>query len=311
MARLGRCRGGSLGSGRQEHLEGGTAAGPILHPGPATVELREPAHQRQADPGAGRVRGHGGPLAERFEDRLAEVLVDARPVVFDGEQGAVVMGFEANPDRAVARRVPGGVHREVLDDALQLRRIHPQHHGADVDHHGAFGERIEALDRAPGQGADVGGAVLRLHDASVEPVDVEEVLQQTVQLAGVRGDPFLQVDPILGVHVRRAFQRDRQPQDRGERAPELVRDGGEERVLHLVEGSQSFGRFPLTLFGFAQRLLGELALGDVHQDALEVGRIAVLVVQERRLVVHPDRATVAREHPVLGVPRRPSAMARR
>ena len=50
---------------------------------------------------------------------------------------------------------------------------------------------------------------------------------------------------------------------------QFVRHGGEERVLHLVERAEAFGRFSLALLGLAQRLLGQLALGDVEDHALE------------------------------------------
>ena len=41
---------------------------------------------------------------------------------------------------------------------------------------------VEALDGPPREGAHVGHAVLRLHDAPVEPVDVQQILQQPVEL---------------------------------------------------------------------------------------------------------------------------------
>ena len=39
----------------------------------------------------------------------------------------------------------------------------------------AAGERLEALDRAPRERPHVGHPVLRLHDAAVQAVDVEQV----------------------------------------------------------------------------------------------------------------------------------------
>ena len=82
-----------------------------------------------------------------------------------------------------------------------------------------------------------------------------------------------------------------------------MRDRGQEGILHLVERPESFGRLPLTLLALAERLLGELAFRHVEDHALQVQRGPVLRVQERRLVVNPDRAAVGPVDPVLRGPR--------
>ena len=207
-----------------------------------------------------------GPLAERLEDRLSQLLGNAGPVVLDHDQDAVALGLDPEPDRAIGLRVAGRVHQEVLDDPLDLRGIHRDHDRFGEDHDRAVGEGVEALDRASRERADVGHAVLRVDDPSVEPVDVEQVLQQAVELAGVRGEPLEQIVAVVLDHLR-AFEGERQPQDRGERAAQLVRDRGEERVLHVVECSQSFGGLALTLLRLAERVLGQLPLGDVGHHA--------------------------------------------
>ena len=80
------------------------------------------------------------------------------------------------------------------------------------------------------------------------------------------GEPLQQVVPV-GLDHLRALERQRQPEDRRERAAELVRHGGEERVLHLVERAEALGGLALPLLRFAERMLGELALGDVGDHA--------------------------------------------
>ncbi len=77
-----------------------------------------------------------------------------------------------------------------------------------------------------------------------------------------------EVAPIGLGHVRRAFEGEREPEDRRQRAAELVGDRREERVLHLVERPQTFGGVAFPTLRITQGLLGELALGDVHQHAL-------------------------------------------
>ena len=98
-----------------------------------------------------------------------------------------------------------------------------------------------------------------------------------------------------------------EPEDRGQRRPEVVRDRLQERVLHLVERAE-----PLCRFAFAperlrvlplaptERLLGALALGDVDHQAAELSR-PLRAAHHVHHVADPDRAAVGRGHPVLEV----------
>ena len=61
--------------------------------------------------------------------------------------------------------------------------------------------------------------------------------------------------PRAGASSRVLLQRERRTEDRGERGAEVVRDGLEERVLHLVERSE-----PLRRLAFAPEGLGVLPL---------------------------------------------------
>ena len=108
----------------------------------------------------------------------------------------------------------------------------------------ARASRLSTVRR--GERADVGQRYCGVDDAAVQPVDVEQVLQQPIELARVRGEAFQQVVAV-GLDHLRALERERQPEDRGERAAQLVGDRGEERVLHLVERAQPLGGLALAL----------------------------------------------------------------
>ena len=98
--------------------------------------------------------------------------------------------------------------------------------------------------------------------------------------------------------------------DRRERRAELVRDEGDELVLHPVELAEAL---VLQLRLREERLavrLGLLARGDVERISLRVPGPAGLVPHDRVAVLEPDGAAVLREDPVLEL-QRPAALARR
>jgi hypothetical protein len=96
------------------------------------VELREPPDERQPDTDARRMLRRVGALPERFEDRLAELGRDARPVVLHEQEDAIGGRMNADPDRGGLRRVPDGVGEQVLDDPLDLRGVHGDGDRRDV-----------------------------------------------------------------------------------------------------------------------------------------------------------------------------------
>ena len=83
-----------------------------------------------------------------------------------------------------------------------------------------------------------------------------------------------------GMSSSRLLERERRAEDRRERRAEVVRDGLEERVLHLVERAEPLRCLSLALEGLgvlplarAKRLLGALAFGDVdHETAEDLSR---------------------------------------
>ena len=78
---------------------------------------------------------------------------------------------------------------------------------------------------------------------------------------------------LVELHVA-PFEGDREAEDRGERRAQVVRDGLQERVLHLVERSETLGRLPLDVERALQLGLRLLALGHVEQESLPVGGLA-------------------------------------
>jgi hypothetical protein len=130
----------------------------------------------------------------------------------------------------------------------------------------------------PDQRADVGGPALWRHDAPLEPVEIEQVAEQPLQLARVRGHPMHEVERVGCRHLQPAlFEREGRAEDRCQRRAEVVRDGLEERVLHLVEGAEPLGglafaqeRLRVLPFRLAQGLLGMAPLGDVDGEPSEL-----------------------------------------
>ena len=76
-------------------------------------------------------------------------------------------------------------------------------------------------------------------------------------------------------------------------------DERDELVLHAVEAPQALVLGPLAVEEplplFCQRAL----LGDVDDVSLPVADLAALVAHRNASVLHPDLATVPRDHPVL------------
>ena len=139
---------------------------------------------------------------------------------------------------------------------------------------------LRAVHAAVDELRQIGRPALRADDASLQPVEVEQVRQQPLELAGVRGDAAHQVERVLLRQLElRLLERERRAQDRGQRRPQVVRDGLQERVLHLVERAQPLRglalapeRLRVLPLAPPQRLLGALALGDVDHQAAELAR---------------------------------------
>jgi hypothetical protein len=118
--------------------------------------------------------------------------------------------------------------------------------------------RTSRLSTVPAyDGREIQGAHLRRHDPSRETVDVEEILEQPVELARVHRQPADQL--LLVLYGQGLLEGEREPEYRRQRAPELVRDGSEERVLHPVDRPQAFGGLAFAPLALTQGALGQLA----------------------------------------------------
>src|SRR2546427_12722854 len=107
----------------EEDAERCAAAGAILDPGPAAVQLGESGHERQADADSGPVGILDATLAEGLEDRCPLVLWDARAHILHADERATLLRADPHPDRRAGRRVTNRVRQDVLDDPLDRRRV--------------------------------------------------------------------------------------------------------------------------------------------------------------------------------------------
>ncbi len=103
-------------------------------------------------PVPGGVARDGRSLAERLEDRLAQVVGDAGPVVLDGDERArrPAASTRTQIDESVLR-VPDRVHHEVLDDPLDLRGVDVEittSSVSTVDVAARAGSRLSSVRRA-------------------------------------------------------------------------------------------------------------------------------------------------------------------
>src|SRR4029453_434930 len=174
--------------------DGGAPPGPPLAPRPPAVKLGEAGDERQPDADAGgRARGTGA-LPEGFEDRGLELGRDAAALVLDDDQDPVLAPIHPCPDAAVRRGMPGGVGQQVLDDPLDLRGVDVRDElfGPALDL--APAELFELAYRVADERADGDPPALRRDDPALQSVEIEQVAQQPLELAGVRRDALEQVD---------------------------------------------------------------------------------------------------------------------
>jgi hypothetical protein len=175
---------GVLGVGKEDP-ERGTSAGAFLDPGSAAVEAGELGDQGEADAGAGGVVGDVAALVEGLEDLLAELGRYSRSVVFNQQQDTVVPGMEPDPDGRPRWGVLGRIDDQVLDDPFQLGSISGQAQRRGIDHHRVLVVDTGLVDHPVRQGAEVDQLAARGEGAAGEPVQVQQVAEEPIKLAGV------------------------------------------------------------------------------------------------------------------------------
>ena len=254
---------------------------------------------------------------EAAAQRVAQRVDEAEPV---GQAGEGVV------EDAVAQRLVGAVALErvgehvgrglgevdvLRGEAAGLGRVQVEHavgallagdrHGeaaAHAEHPQRRRHRVAALARPvvddhvqPRLQRGAGVRVARRRGAALGAAALLQAGAQVQAPALAAGLPDAgRVDPFDLGHQRRRLL--------GEpgRVAVLQREAAEPRDCGLLGG------------GAAQLLLGELALGDVVEDAVP-DRVALRVGLEHRLVEDPDDLAGPRDHPV--VDRRPAALERR
>ena len=220
---LGR-RAGPSGSsaGGQEHAERRAAALALLHPGAAPVELGEPLDERQPDPDAGRVNRR----RSRAPDGRARRPLRAARSGIPGPSSSTTISITPPswPPRVPRRARRPGVWRiafetQVLDDPLHLGAVDRGDDGSRLDVDRAAVGVLGLAHRAVDELGEVGGPSLRRDDPALQPVEVEEVAEEPLELARVRRDPADQVERVLVRQLElRLLQRERRAEDRRERA---------------------------------------------------------------------------------------------
>ena len=168
--------------------------------------------------------------------------------------------------------------------------------GVDIGRDDVARRVVDLIDGSGDQRGEVRGPALRSHDATLQPVEVEQVRQQALELASVGRDAADEVEGVgRGEVDAAALEGERRSEDRRQRCSEIVGDRLEERVLHLVEVAKALRRLPFApeglrvlLLARSQGLLGALAFGDVHHEAPELTR-AMRAVHDVHDIAHPRR----------------------
>ena len=122
--------------------------------------------------------------------------------------------------------MPGGVREQVLDDALDAGRVDEGLHGCQVELHLAAPQLLHLRQDAADEGGNVGRFAVRLHDAPVEPVEVEQVGQQPVELPRARGDAVHELATLFRRELLlHAVKHLRGGEHGSDRPTEIVRHG--------------------------------------------------------------------------------------
>ncbi len=208
------------------------------------------------------------------------------------------MPLQPDPDPGIAGGVLHGVAQEVLHDPSHHGRIGGDREGSHVERQATSRHELGVGDELADERPEVELLERRGRDAPVEPLEIEEVAHDAVELPGVRGDPVGHVARLDRFDLEIfAFEGDGEAEDRGERRAEVVRHGLQERGLHLVLEAEPFGLVALALER-PRQLEGAALLGHVDEDAEPVARAPVLIEDQRRLIVDPDGAPVLRDDAV-------------
>ena len=210
------------------------------HPGRAdlpalSVRLDEPPRDRQSEPGAAAAAVRRAPL-ERLEDALPIVFRDPRPLVDHPDRDLVSLppGLDQHrPALAVADRVLD----QVGEGPLELVGVGIDHRQVGIDREAHRIRSRQPLSRRVQHLSEVDRLPVRLGLPRLDPRHVEQVLDQPGEPLALVDDRLTQLLPLLGGQRPRAEGR-AAGDYRGQRRPQVVGDGAQQRGLQLVAATQ-------------------------------------------------------------------------
>ena len=227
------------------------------------MELDEALDEREPQPRARGASGLPAPLVETAENLLLLVRRDAEAGVGHPKLDLASVAAGAQGDRAAGgdelHRVAQQVEENLLDAALVGLDVADVGRTVELDAQvlpeGALARELKHA----GQGrVQIEASQLERHAAGIDGGEVEDVIDQVEQV--VRGtDDAVRV--LFLALIQRAEilvgQNLGEPDDGGERRPELIRDVGEEFGRQPVRGLERLG-------ALAKRALDADAVGDVE-----------------------------------------------
>ena len=181
-------------------------------------------------------------LVEALEDAFELVGGDAAALVADLDLGFVgVDAARAQVDLGVGWRELDCVGDEVGEGLEDAVGIGPDYDALGVEGDAELGFRGSGLLEAGGAAEEVvGGAhgVVELGFAGADAFEFEDVVDEAHEAVGVAGGDAEHLLDLFGARVEGASGDEAEGgAERGERGAQLVGDGGDELVLHAVEGA--------------------------------------------------------------------------
>ena len=231
----------------------------LLHPGATAVHPGKAKHQRQADAGPGRMGRDGRPLPERLEDRLADLGRHPGSGILDHHQRPA-----ARPWTRTHTGVPAGVCRAALASRFSTIRSTL---GAStaistgaVQADGTLAEQLRpcVLDDPADQLAKIDTLTVGVEVPLGERSRSSRLVSRRPSLRALPASRPSRSRTSPAELLVAAVQGRRDPQHRGERRTQVVGDGLQERVLHLVQLAEVLGGGLLPLQGVRQPLGGGL-----------------------------------------------------
>ena len=184
--------------------------------------------------------------AEEFlEDPLAVLGRDPRPLILHFETDVLVVRPRTDLDRSAAGAVPDGVADQIVEDQADALGIDEdrQHRRADffVELYSRVLGRVRlGGDRRFDHGLRRQRRQRDLHLPRLDAREIEQVVHDSLQPLAILASGVQQIGLAIAQRSDGAFHQDVDGHaQRSERRAELVRDGGDEVVLQLVEAEQA------------------------------------------------------------------------